>query len=88
MGARALAARKSDKRVAGGEQMPRQLAAHVAETDKTDTHELHLLLTENMNLTLFAWGRVRQSGRAAKYKGPASGRAPGAEGLECNPAVP
>jgi len=41
--------------VAGGEQMPRQLAAHVTEADKTDTHESVPALTENVNLTLIAW---------------------------------
>ncbi len=50
-----LAARVTDKRVAGGEQMPRQLAAHVAEADKTESHGSVPALTEKVNLTLFAW---------------------------------
>jgi hypothetical protein len=40
--ARALAARISDERVTGGEQMPHQLAAHVAKADKSESHGFHL----------------------------------------------
>jgi len=38
MGARALAARVSDDRVTGGEQVTRELAAHVAEADESESH--------------------------------------------------
>jgi hypothetical protein len=43
----------------GVEQMFCHLAAHVAETDKSESHEVHLLLTEKANITLFAEVRVR-----------------------------
>jgi hypothetical protein len=38
--------------MAGGEQMPRHLAAHVAEADKSESHGFHLMLMEKVNLTL------------------------------------
>jgi hypothetical protein len=52
VGARTLAARVSDKRMAGSEQMPRHLAAHVTEADKSESHGFHLQLMEKVNLTL------------------------------------
>jgi hypothetical protein len=56
MGARTLAARISGNRVSGSEQMPRHLAAHVAETDKSELHGFHLVLTEKVNITLLGKG--------------------------------
>jgi len=61
--------------VAGGEQMLRQLAAHVAEADKSESHGSVPALTENVNLTLFAWDRVRRFGAWGRITMPGIGRA-------------
>lgn len=46
--------------------LPAEAAAHVAEADKSESHGSGPVLTEKVNITLYAGNRVRRFGRDVK----------------------